>query len=193
MPENRNVLFDNEYTIMSEIAGNERVTQRELSKKMGVSVSTVNVLINKMIREGLIKMTQVSQKQVLYMLTPAGMMEKTKKTVSYIKAHYRVIYETKEKIKGILGELSQTYDTIFVWVNDHDMKEIIHISIDEFEFFNVKSKIIIIENEQQLNMKEAEPAVLIYMEINKDDLKKYVDSSQIKRVDLAERLYIEIF
>ena len=64
------LLLDNEYIIMSEVSENENVSQRELSRKLGVSVSTVNVLINKMIREGLIKMTLVSQKQVLYMLTP---------------------------------------------------------------------------------------------------------------------------
>lgn len=178
---------------MSEIVGNEKVTQRELSKKMGVSVSTVNVLINKMIREGLIKMTQVSQKQVFYMLTPAGMMEKAKKTVGYLKIHYRVIYETKERIKEILSELSQTYDAILVWINDCDMKEIIRISIDEFKFSDVESKFIIIENEQQLNMKKVESAVLLYMEISEEDIKRSTDISQIKMVNLAERLYIEVF
>ncbi|HHU72069.1 MAG TPA: winged helix-turn-helix transcriptional regulator, partial [Clostridiales bacterium] len=84
MADNKILLADNEYVIMSEVVENEYITQRELSKKLGVSVSTVNVLMNKMIREGLIKMTQVSQKQVLYMLTPVGMMEKAKKTVTYL-------------------------------------------------------------------------------------------------------------
>lgn len=188
MLENKSIFLDNEYTIMSEVANNEKVTQRELSKKLGVSVSTVNVLMGKMIREGLIKMTQVSQKQVLYMLTPAGIMEKAKKTVSYLKVHYREIYKTKEKIKEILGELFQKYDTIFVWINDNEVKEIIYISIDEFKFFNEKSKIIVIENEWQLSMEKAELSVLICMEIHEEDLKRYVDMNQIKRINLAERL-----
>ena len=79
MAESKSIFSDNEYTIMSEIMDNENVSQRELSRKLGVSVSTVNALMNKMIKEGLIKMTQVSQKQVFYMLTPIGMMEKAKK------------------------------------------------------------------------------------------------------------------
>ena len=103
MAESKSIFSDNEYTIMSEIVDNENVSQRELSRKLGVSVSTVNALMNKMIKEGLIKMTQVSQKQVFYMLTPVGMVEKAKKTVSYLKVHYRAIYQTKEKSRKILG------------------------------------------------------------------------------------------
>ena len=104
LPGNENIVMDNEYYIMSEVADNENVTQRELSTKLGVSVSTINVLINKMIREGLIKMKQVSGRQVLYMLTPMGIVEKARKTSSYLRGHYRIIYETNEKIKYLLDE-----------------------------------------------------------------------------------------
>ena len=63
-------------------------------------------------------MEQVSQKQVFYMLTPVGIIEKAKKTVSYVKAHYRAIYDTKEKIKSVLVELALEYDDIFVFSKD---------------------------------------------------------------------------
>lgn len=117
---------------MSEIMDNENVSQRELSRKLGVSVSTVNALMNKMIKEGLIKMTQVSQKQVFYMLTPVGMMEKAKKTVSYLKGHYRAIFETKEKIKTIFQALDQEHDAIFVLLGEDEMAEIMGIAVTEF-------------------------------------------------------------
>ena len=79
MSEEESLLLDDEYIIMSEVSENEKISQRELSRKLGVSVSTVNILVNKMIKDGLIKVTQVSQRQLLYMLTPVGMMEKAKK------------------------------------------------------------------------------------------------------------------
>ena len=102
----------NEYVIMTEIVDNENVSQRELSRKLGLSVGTVNILINKMIKEGMIKMEQVTNKQAMYMLTPTGIVEKSKKTVSYLKNHYRAIYETKEKIKLILNNLNLNYNYI---------------------------------------------------------------------------------
>jgi DNA-binding MarR family transcriptional regulator len=132
LAESKSIFSDNEYTIMSEIMDNENVSQRELSRKLGVSVSTVNALMNKMIKEGLIKMTQVSQKQVFYMLTPVGMMEKAKKTVSYLKGHYRAIFETKEKIKTIFQALDQEHDAIFVLLGEDEMAEIMGIAVTEF-------------------------------------------------------------
>ena len=74
--EQRDIFSDNELKLMSEISENENITQRELSKKLNLSLGSVNILIKKMIKEGLIKMNQVSTRQVFYMLTPAGIMEK---------------------------------------------------------------------------------------------------------------------
>lgn len=186
--ENKNIMLDNEYTIMSEIAENEKITQRELSKTLGVSVSTVNVLITKMIREGLIKMTQVSQKQVLYMLTPAGMMEKAKKTVSYLKIHYRAIYETKEKIKIILNELAQRYDVIFVLMSDSELSQIIEITIDEYKIVNKNSNIIIIPNNNIPVIENTKQPVLIHMAVNIESLKYYIENFEGEIINLAEKL-----
>jgi DNA-binding MarR family transcriptional regulator len=172
---------------MSEIVGNEKITQRELSKKLGVSVSTVNVLMNKMIKEGLIKMTQVSHKQVLYMLTPAGMMEKAKKTISYLKIHYRVIYETKEKTKLILESLSQEYDTIFVLLDD-EMSEVLRIAIDEFQASHREHNIVIIGENENLEFINAPIPVLIHMAINEDKLREYSKIDNLKVINLVEQL-----
>jgi len=186
--ENKGILLDNEYTIMSEIVGNEKITQRELSKKLGVSVSTVNVLINKMIREGLIKMTQVSHKQVLYMLTPVGMMEKAKKTVSYLKIHYRIIYQTKEKLKLILEGLSQEYDGIFLLLGNDEMSGVLRIAIDEIQASYKEFKIVIIEKKEKVEFIHNQIHVLIHMAINEDDLREYTKIDNLKVINLAEKL-----
>lgn len=188
MVESKCILLDNEYTIMSEIADNERITQRELSKKLGVSVSTVNVLMNKMIREGLIKMTQISHKQVLYMLTPIGIMEKAKKTISYLKIHYRVIYETKEKIKLILESLSRIHDSIFVLLTDDEMSEVLRIAFNEFQVFHREFKAVIIEANKKAEFSYAKIPVLIHMEIDENELREYAKIDNLKIINLAEQL-----
>ncbi len=197
--------MDNEYLIMSEVSENENVTQRELSKKLGVSVSTVNVLMNKMIREGLIKMTQVSQKQVLYMLTPVGMMEKAQKTVRYLKGHYRAIYETKEKIKSILDELNQENDVIYVLMGNDEMSEILSVAIHEYKskhsiqphtvnrssYGNANIKMI--QSIVDIDVKDYETPVLLHMMVdydimNEDVIKSYTDNSNLKIMNLVETL-----
>ena len=190
--------MDNEYIIMSEVSENENVTQRELSKKLGVSVSTVNVLMNKMIREGLIKMTQVSQKQVLYMLTPVGMMEKAQKTVRYLKGHYRAIFETKEKIKSILDELKDEYDIIYVLMCSDEMNEILTIAVQEYKSKHDNSNIVMIQSVVDIDVKNYKSPVLLHMTvsdqvmnediINEEDFIEYGDIGNIKVINLVEIL-----
>ncbi len=125
-------ISDNEYLILSELATDDSVNQRKLSKKLGVSLGTVNALLTKMVREGKIKVEQVSGRQVAYMLTPNGMLEKAKKTVSYLKGHYRAIYESKEKIKSLIDQLAKRYDKIVVLKNKDEFGAIVDIALTEY-------------------------------------------------------------
>lgn len=188
LADNESLLLDNEYFIISEVAENENITQRELSKKMGISVSTVNVLMNKMIREGLIKMTQVSQRQVLYMLTPVGMMEKAKKTVKYLKAHYRVIFDTKEKIKTVMNNLHQVNDVIYVLMCNDEISEILTIAVYEYTSKHGEKNINIINSKNDIEEMNYNSPILLHINANEDILKEYINIAGLEIVNLAEIL-----
>jgi DNA-binding MarR family transcriptional regulator len=175
---------NNKYKIMSKISENEKITQRELSKELNLSVSTVNILMKKMITEGLIKMNQVSSRQVLYMLTPTGISEKALKTVSYLKGHYKAISENKEKIKQLLIELDLKGNDIFILINDIEMKAIVndvveHIESNSIKFINNISEISTVINKQ---------AVLIYLSVNQEDLIAFKKISNLLLIDLVNKL-----
>ena len=190
LPGNENIVMDNEYHIMSEVADNENVTQRELSTKLGVSVSTINVLMNKMIREGLIKMKQVSGRQVLYMLTPMGIVEKARKTSSYLKGHYRIIYETNEKIKSLLDEYIQGNDEIYLLICDNEMGEILEMVANEYMDSHRDSKIKLIyqnDNVDNTENNELSDAVLLHMNVEEDIIEEMF-GEEIRLVNIVERL-----
>lgn len=188
MSEKESLLLDNEYIIMTEVSENVKITQRDLSKKLGVSVSTVNILINKMIREGLIKMTQVSQKQVLYMLTPVGIMEKTQKTVRYLKAHYRAFYETKEKIKSIINVLNQDYDIIYVLICSDEMSEMLTIAAHEYKSKHSKANIQNVYSKKDINVRDFTSSILLHMSENEEVIKTYGDILKLDIINITERL-----
>lgn len=184
----QNVFLDNEYTIMSEIVENERISQRDLSRKLSISVSTVNVLINKMIKDGLVKMTQVSQKQVFYMLTPVGMMEKTKKTMNYLKVHYRAIYELKEKIKSILDELTQKHDVVFILMQDDEIKEMLSSAVSEFQVDHSESNIKIVGRIEEKEIKDVKHPILVYLMEDEKVLEAYTKYADLKLMNLTDKL-----
>ena len=184
MTGNKGTFSDNEYTILSEIGENQNITQRELSRALGVSVSTVNVLMNKMMREGLVKMTQVSQKQVLYMLTPTGLMAKAKKTVSYLKAHYRAIYETNERIKEILAELATKYDVIYVLTQEDEMGEIMKAAVREYLDKHKSAQIQFVRDIHGIDCTKDKAPVLVHMMLGEDIVSDLVMDNKMTVVDV---------
>lgn len=178
---------------MTMISQNNNITQRELSKKLGVSVSTVNILINKMIREGLIKVTQISQKQFFYMLTPVGIMEKAKKTIRYLRIHYRAIFETKEKIKDLLNILHNENDVIYILINNDEMSDIILTAVHEFKSRHSKLNIKIVNSIVDIEVEKYKSPILIYMQendsnINEKIYKNYEEKKNCLILNLAEIL-----
>lgn len=117
--------MDSEYIILDEIKKNERVTQRELSAKTRLSLGSVNILLNKMAREGLIKLKHIPMNRVVYMLTPKGIAEKAKKTYEYINLHYRYINETSEKVRNIMTDLVSEKETLYIWCHDDEFSLLI--------------------------------------------------------------------
>ena len=108
--------MDREYIILENIDKNANITQRELSQKAGISLGSVNILLNKMIKEGLIKIEKIPADRVLYMLTPKGILEKMNKTYQYIKIHYNYIDKTKNRIKTILELLKGNPKLYVLWI-----------------------------------------------------------------------------
>lgn len=125
--------MDKEYIILHAIDQDQTITQRELSSKAQISLGSVNLLINKMVKEGLIKITQIPMNRVAYMLTPKGMAEKINKTSKYIKYHYNYISEMKEKVKNQLMKLSEEYDKIYIVLEGDEISEVVKMASQDIK------------------------------------------------------------
>jgi DNA-binding MarR family transcriptional regulator len=132
MPQNQAPETDKGYILMHEIEANSDISQRELSHKTGLSLGTVNLLLQKMIKQGLIKMETIPANRVIYMLTPKGMAEKAVKTVQYIRNHYRIIQETKDMIRGKLSLYHEKYDVILICRPGNELDNLVEVAVDEY-------------------------------------------------------------
>lgn len=184
MGQENNVYSDREYKLLSEISDNENITQRELSKKLNLSLGSVNILIKKMIKEGLIKMNQVSTRQVFYMLTPAGLVEKANKTSRYIKIHYNAINQTKEKIKRVLEKLDSDYDNLYILIDENEMNQVLKASVDEYINTNGSKGIEVIKSIKKVSDKKS--SVLIYLSEDYVVSDKYKYYKNLNTLNLLE-------
>ncbi len=123
---------DKGFILMHEIEANQDISQRELSQKTGLSLGTVNLLLQKMIKQGLIKMETIPANRVIYMLTPIGLAEKAIKTVHYIKNHYQIIQATKNRIQHKIEQFHQQYDVIYICLPGNELDSLVQAAVDEY-------------------------------------------------------------
>ncbi len=125
--------MDKELAILEELHNDKNISQRDVAEKTGISLGNVNILIKKMIKEGLVKMEQIPANRVAYMLTPKGMLEKATKTYNYITKNYIYIEEQKTAMGKALEELIEEHGKIQVLLSNDGASEILKLAINGLE------------------------------------------------------------
>ena len=100
--------------LLRKLELNPEYTQRELSKEMGISLGKVNYCIKKLVEKGWVKLTNFSHNPnkvgYAYLLTPRGIEEKTKLTLSFLNRKI-IEYEILKKEINELKLESEEMDT----------------------------------------------------------------------------------
>lgn len=82
---------EKEHQLLSFLHQNESTSQRKIASGTGLSLATVNILLKRMIKRGLIKIEQLNRRNLRYILTPKGLTEKSRFTYNYVIYSYRLI------------------------------------------------------------------------------------------------------
>lgn len=174
--------MDKEYLILSRIDGEEETSQRELARSTGLSLGTVNLLLKKMVREGLVKMESIPANRVVYMLTPKGMMEKAAKTVKYVKHHYGAIRETQSRIREALEGLLAEEQELSLLVSDDELGDLVRQVVREMEC----PRLSLIDTFE--SGKDGIPVVICSGELEGKEDSGYIQSGERKLIYLLDEL-----
>lgn len=71
--------------LMGEIDRNGNYTQRELSRRLNLSLGLVNTFLKRLVNKGYFKVRTMPRNRVKYFLTPEGLARKSKLTVEYLQ------------------------------------------------------------------------------------------------------------
>lgn len=108
-----NAAFDNEIRLklLKLIEKKPELTQREMSRRMGVSLGKVNYCISAFVDKGRIKIERFKNNEnktaYMYRLTPKGFEDLTKLTFTFLKIkldEYKVI---KQEIQSLSDQIDQ--------------------------------------------------------------------------------------
>ena len=100
-----NILMDNNQdylNLLRKIKSNPQTTQRKLAEDLGFSLGKLNYCLKELKLKGLIKISNFKKNpnkiNYIYILTPRGMMEKTKLTINFMKRKMKEYEELKNEI-----------------------------------------------------------------------------------------------
>jgi len=102
---------DIHFRLLNALEENPYMTQRDLAKKIGVSLGGVNYCLKALIVIGHIKMNNFEKNpnklNYLYLLTPSGMKEKTILTKDFLKRKMDEYQNLKKEIELIQSKIKE--------------------------------------------------------------------------------------
>ncbi len=89
------------FNILRLIIKKPRVTQRELSNELGISLGKINFCLRELKNKGLIKIGNFKRNKnkmnYIYLLTPKGLAQKTELTLNFMKRKMKEYEELKRE------------------------------------------------------------------------------------------------
>jgi len=108
------------FMLLDEISRNNELTQRDLSKKLGVALGLVNSYIKNLASRGYITVSNIPKKRYRYYLTPSGFAEKTRLTYQHLQ-NFTNLYRTARR----------DFHTLFNSIRNGHAKRIVFCGVDE--------------------------------------------------------------
>ncbi len=105
-------MFDDStgYGLLKNLENNPALSQRDLAKRMGISLGKVNFCLNALVAKGCLKVKNFRNSDnklaYAYLLTPQGIEEKARLTVAFLK------YKTQEyeRLRAEIEDLRREVD-----------------------------------------------------------------------------------
>ena len=106
--------------LLSEISGEEPLSQRELSRRLGIAVGLVNSYLKNLVSKGFVRVKNFPSNRYAYLLTPQGLAEKS-----------RLAYQHISYFTSLYTVARQDYLDLFRRLEDAGVREVAFCGVDE--------------------------------------------------------------
>ena len=117
--------------ILEEIDHGDAPSQRDLSKKLNISLGLVNSFIKRLTNKGYFKITNIPKNRARYILTPKGAAEKTRLTYEYIQYSFQFYKDARQRMRELFRELQSRGIRRVVFYGKSELAEIAYVSLQE--------------------------------------------------------------
>ncbi|MEK6531612.1 MAG: winged helix-turn-helix transcriptional regulator [Deltaproteobacteria bacterium] len=117
--------------LLDEISKNNEVTQRDLSKKLGVALGLINSYLKNLASKGYITVSGIPRKRYSYYVTANGFTEKTRLTYQHLR-NFTNLYKVARRDFSLLFNSYRRSDIKrIVFCGNDEVSEIAYLSLKE--------------------------------------------------------------
>ncbi len=99
------------YGLLKTLEDNPGLSQRDLAKRLGVSLGKINFCLNALVEKGSVKINNFRNSEnklaYAYLLTPRGIEEKARITVAFLKFKTQEYERLRKEIEELQQEAEQ--------------------------------------------------------------------------------------
>lgn len=86
--------------LLSEIETSETVTQRGLSKRLGIALGLTNLYLKRLVKKGYVKVVNVQKNRIRYLITAQGITEKSRLTYEYLQYSLQLYQQARTVLRA---------------------------------------------------------------------------------------------
>ncbi len=119
------------FQLLSEVADEQPVSQRELAKRLGIALGLVNSYLKNFVAKGYIRIKNYPQNRYAYLLTPNGLAEKARLAYQHVNYFTSLYTVTRQDYLDLFRRLEATGVRKVVFCGVDEVAEIAWLSLQE--------------------------------------------------------------
>lgn len=117
--------------LLSEITGEEPLSQREISRRLGIAVGLVNSYLKNLIAKGYVRVKNFPSNRYAYLLTPQGLAEKSRLAYLHLSYFTSLYTAARQDYLDLFRRLEQSGVREVVFCGVDEVAEVAYLSLQE--------------------------------------------------------------
>ena len=117
--------------LLDEISRNNELTQRDLSRRLGIALGLINSYIKNLVSRGYITVAAIPRNRYKYYLTPRGFAEKTRLTCQHLQNFTSLYRVARKEFQALFSGFRTSRVRKVVFCGVDEVTEIAYLSLEE--------------------------------------------------------------
>jgi len=117
--------------LLNEVTQTPHATQRELSKRIGIALGLTNLMLRRLAKKGFIKVSGTKRSRINYLITPQGILEKSRLTYEFIQYSLQLYSRVRLFLREQLARVANEGHRRILLCGTSELAEIAFLTIHE--------------------------------------------------------------